>query len=476
MRKFKRPSEPRPVFIIGSYRSATSALTWALGQHPNIFPLEETHFLYKLAVDIEYLYEIGVSQGERSFLGSANYTRRHFRSYFGGACHAMVLEAKKRIAKQSYEAALRNRERASPNIKLHRGWWQPKSRWIDGTPENSHYVLALLRLFPKSRFIHILRNPRSVATSLMHFSTMGSHDYAEKDAYETWTRLARACALTEQALGPSRVMRLLHEDLVASPREALSRCLEFIGEKYSNDCLMPLKIKINGSHYASAGDCSVEANIAAETPWIREAYTLYQRLLDGCGAIDGNAATARRELRRLLREYKESLLPATNEHLSRANLELGERIHDLEAQQTTLQRELKQIQAPLTLLDWGPQDIEADAEFNRQEDGSSALWISTLNAPWDTEIVLGGVALPTAVHADGKMVSATVPSFMTATPCRLELSLRSLIYEETTPAIEVLIRPSAAIRPVALPNGPRLQASDLHTSIYSGIRQVDGLA
>jgi len=467
MWNFKRSGEPRPIFVIGSYRSATSALTWALGQHPNIFPLEETHFLYKLAVDVEYLYEIGAGQGERSFLGSASYTRRHFRNHFGSACHAMVLEARKRIAKRSYDAALKNRERISPNIKLHRGWWQPKARWIDGTPENSHYVLPLLRLFPQARFIHILRNPRSVATSLMHFSTMGSHDYAEKEAYETWTRLAHACALTEQALGPSRVMRLRHEDLVASPQDALSRCLKFIGEKYSDDCLMPLQVKINSSRYASVGDCSVEANIDSETPWIREAYTLYQRLLDGRGAIDGNTATARRELRRLLQEYKESLLPTTNERLSRTNLALEERVLDLEAQQTALKYELKRVQTPLTLLDWGPQDIEAGKGFNLQEDGSNALWISTLNAPWDTEVVLNGVALPTAVHADGKMVSANVPAFMTATPGYKKLSLRSLVYGETTCSVDVLVQQPAS---EDVSDSTDLQPSHFPTSICSGIR------
>lgn len=470
MWKIKWPGEPRPIFIIGSYRSATSALTWALGQHPNIFPLEETHFLYKLAVDIEYLYDIGVCQGERSFLGSANYTRRHFRNHFGDACHAMIVEAKKRIAKRSYEAALKHRDRVSPNIKLRRGWWQPKRRWIDGTPENSHYVLPLLRLFPQARFIHILRNPRSVATSLMHFSTAGCHDYAEKDAYETWTRLARASALSEQALGPTRVMRLLHDDLVTSPQQALTRCLEFIGEKCSDDCLMPLRNKINSSRYASTGDCSVEANIASDAPWIREAYALYQRLLEGRGAIDGDSAAARRELRRSLQEYRESLLPTTNERLSRANLALEERVLDLQAEHSELQRQLKRLQAPLTLLDWGPQDIYAGTGFNLQEDGSSALWISTQNAPWDTEVILNGVALPTAVHADGKLVTARVPSYMTTTPCLLELSLRSLAYGEATPVVEGLLQRLWLTDNQTLPCHTELQASEFQPGISSGIR------
>ncbi|GLQ95671.1 sulfotransferase family protein [Dyella mobilis] len=435
MWKFKRPGDARPVFVIGSYRSATSALTWALGQHPNIFPIEETHFLYKLAVDLEYLYEIGAGQGPRSFLGSADYTRRHFRNHFGNACNALILGSRKRIVERSYAEALKNRQAHSPNIKLHRGWWQPKRRWIDGTPENSHYVLPLLRLFPHARFIHILRNPRSVATSLMHFSTMGAHDYTEKDAYETWSRLAYACALSEQALGATRIMRVLHEELVDAPQSTLARCLQFIGEKYRDDCLKPLKDKINSSRYDSAGDCSIAANIQSDAPWIRSAYELYKRLLEGRGAIDGNAAMARHELWHTTNEYSESLLPATNERLSKAN-------NELERSTLELQCQLKRLSRPLTILDWGPQDIQAGASFNPQEDGSNAVWIKTLNAPWDTEVILDGVVLPTATHADGELVTANVPAFLTAAPRSLELVLRSQFYGEATASIYALILPS----------------------------------
>ncbi|KZC19496.1 MULTISPECIES: hypothetical protein [Rhodanobacter] len=144
----QRFGQIRPIFVIGSYRAATSALTWALGQHSNLFPLEETHFLYKLAVDLENLYELGTAQGEHSFLGLARYGAPEFQRYFSEACDRMVLDARRHIARHCMEISLRDRSRESPNVRLHRGWWQPKRRWVDGTPENSHFVLPLLRLFP----------------------------------------------------------------------------------------------------------------------------------------------------------------------------------------------------------------------------------------------------------------------------------------------------------------------------------------
>jgi hypothetical protein len=432
MFKFIRSSQPRPVFIIGSYRSATSALTWALGQHPNIFPLEETHFLYKLAVDLEYQYEIGIRQHQHSFLGLAKLTPQHFREHFGRACDSLVLDARKRIQQNSCDAARADRTRISDNVKLHDRWWHSKRRWIDGTPENSHYVLSLQRIFPEAKFIHILRNPRRVATSLMHFSSMGAHDYPEREAYETWIRLVRSSALSEQALGPTRVMRLLHEDLLASPHDALARCVAFVGEKYHPDCLKPLNEKMNSSRYGDSGDCSIKANIESPSPWISEAFSLYQALLNGKSVVEGGAAAAERELQRSLDDYADSLRPDTNESLALAN-------RALEKERDALWHRLKRYELPMVVVNWGPQDIRAGCGFNVQQDGSSALWISTENAPENTTVYLAGEALLTATQVGGKLVTAIVPAELTAKPCTLELQLRTAWSDECTPPVLVNI-------------------------------------
>lgn len=433
----RRPRQARPVFVIGSYRSATSALTWALGQHPNLFPLEETHFLYKLAVDVDNLYELGSSPGEHSFMGLARYTARDFRGYFANACQRMVWDARRSIVRHSDETGAKDPSRLNENVKLHRGWWQPKRQWVDGTPENAHFVLPLMRLFPKARFIHILRNPRRVATSLMHFSTAGAHDYAEDDAYLTWTRLVRASALAEQALGPGRVMRLMHEDLLSDPQGALTRCLAFVGERYHKDCLLPLREKMNSSRYVDAGDCSLEGNLGSPSPRIRDAFALYARLLGGMGAIDGGPLAARRALKNELHEYRVSLKPDTNEALSRENAALRDRLTYMEQERRQLERLLGRNGYSLVVVDWGPQEIQANAPFNPQPDGSNALWIRTENAPPDTVVVLNGQVLTTNVDPSGSLVTTTVPKSLTAQPSQLTMYLRTLSCGETTPPITV---------------------------------------
>ena len=408
MLKFARSSESRPIFIIGSYRSATSVMTWALGQHPNLFPLEETHFLYKLAVDLDYLYEIGSQPGLHSFIGMAQLTPREFRTHFGQACTSLIESSRERIVSHAYSDKFLDKRTTNINLKLSEQ--DPKRRWVDGTPENAHYVLPLLRLFPEAKFIHILRNPRQVAASLMHFSSAGARDYAEDEAYCTWTRMVDACALAEEALGPERILRIRHEDIVANSQEALRRCLAFAGEEFHSDCLLPLREKINSSHYGEIGNDSIEANINAPEPWIGEAFRLYRRLLEG-SRLTGGRLAAFRSLQQKVREYQFGLRPDENERLL--------------AELNNTRARLKVLETPMRILDWGPRDIVAGEPFNIQPDGSNALWVKTRHAPLDTVIEVGGVALESSVHSDGEFVTALVPPEVTSQPCRLALILRS---------------------------------------------------
>ena len=384
-------------------------MTWALGQHPNLFPLEETHFIYKLAVDLDYLYELGARPGLRSFIGLAQLTAREFRTHFGRACANLIESSRQRTV--SHACSEDFLDKRTSNIDLKFSEQDPKRRWIDGTPENAHYVLSLLRLFPAAKFIHILRNPKHVAASLMHFSSAGGHDYAEDEAYRTWTSMVQACAIAEEALGPERILRIRYEQIVADPQAAMQRCLAFVGEEFNDDCLLPLREKINSSCYDNVGDDSIEANIGAPEPWISKAFELYGRLLEGRRLATGQLS-AFRDLQRRLRGYQRGLRPDDNERL----------VTELDRARARL----KQLgEAQMRILDWGPRDIVAGEPFNMQPDGSNALWIKMRHAPLDTVVEVGGVALESSVHSGGEWLTALIPAELTSQPGRLELTLRS---------------------------------------------------
>jgi hypothetical protein len=227
----------RPIFIVGSGRSGTSILTWSLAQHPNILPLEETYWIAKLAVALGPIYDLGTGRGKRSQLSAAEITNAQFYECFGSAVDRLIRDSETR----------RHRQGANEEFKRRRSPLDPKRRWVDGTPENSFYIAALSELFPAAKFIHILRDVQSVVKSLMNFANLGVANFSEQAAYQKWTKSVRACVQAEGALGPDKVYRIKHSDLVHAPEAVLRGCLDFLEEPFCLDCLKPLKTKINSS-------------------------------------------------------------------------------------------------------------------------------------------------------------------------------------------------------------------------------------
>ncbi|HJV66870.1 MAG TPA: sulfotransferase [Geomonas sp.] len=265
-----------PVFVIGSYRSGTSVLTWCLGQNPNILALEETNWIAYLSVYMDNLYRLGSVNKDRSNLSSIGTTVQEFNSYFGRCINNFVQENLKKYLDASKKRALERPELISDHYHLARSQNDPKERWVDGTPENSHFVYGLNKLFPGAKFIHLLRHPDDVAVSLQNFASIGGKNYSEEDAYRTWLRLVRASLEAESALGSDKVLRIHYADLVEKPEEVIRECLQFIGENFSGLCLAPLKKRINSSGRAS-DDFTDPATKGK--PYINEAHELYKKLI-----------------------------------------------------------------------------------------------------------------------------------------------------------------------------------------------------
>ncbi len=122
-----------------------------------------------------------------------------------------------------------------------------KKRWLEKTPDHITEIPFLIKLFPNSKYIHIIRDGRDVACS----------SYKEKDVWgknlnfgnnqrkirNTGLNALRrwCCWITQfekwQQEYKLDVCQIRYEDLVKEPRYILEKVLDFIDEPWSEDVL-----------------------------------------------------------------------------------------------------------------------------------------------------------------------------------------------------------------------------------------------
>jgi hypothetical protein len=266
----------KPIFVVGSPRSGTSILTWCLGQHPNIFPVPESNWMADFAASVAISYQIGTARGDRTILSGMNIARDEFFAHFGVSINDLILS---------------HREDLDRKRKVTRSPSEPKTRWVDGTPEYSLHIYALRKLFPEAVFIHILRDARSVVRSMLNFHRLAGTQLVpnEEAAYKYWLRTVTACVQAEHAYGPKVIHRLYYSALVDDPERSMRSVLDFAGEPYVPKCLEPLAQRINSSNVPEnfvAGDLATDPGV------VRDATNLYARLQEVPQSAEASSAVA----------------------------------------------------------------------------------------------------------------------------------------------------------------------------------------
>jgi hypothetical protein len=252
----------RPIFVVGSPRSGTSILTWCLGQHPNIFPVPESNWMGNFALNVAASYQAGTSRGDRTILSAMDISRDEFFSSFGRSINDLILSHRPDLEKKR---------------KVTRPPSEPKTRWVDGTPEYSFHICALRKLFPEALFVHVLRGVSDVVRSMLNFHRVAGFSLVrnEEHAYKYWLRTVKACALAERAYGSRVVHRILYTALIENQDSVIHSLLEFLGEPYCARCLEPLSKRINSSNVPTdfvADDPATDRRI------VEEATNLYSDL------------------------------------------------------------------------------------------------------------------------------------------------------------------------------------------------------
>ena len=202
-----------------------------------------------VAIDLAIRYQIGAARGIRSVLSAMDIQSDEFFASFGQTINNLILRHRKDLERKRRVVSPPGAHRAPSLSKTSHSKSQRRTRWVDGTPEYSFYICGLRKLFPKARFIHIVRDVPSVVRSMLNFHRIAGNRLVanEEQAYDYWLRAVSACLKAEQAYGPRVVLRLRYSDLVDAPETAMRSVLKFVGERYVTASLTPLQERINSS-------------------------------------------------------------------------------------------------------------------------------------------------------------------------------------------------------------------------------------
>lgn len=131
------------------------------------------------------------------------------------------------------------------------------------TPANALFFRELFTLFPDSRFVHVLRDPRDVVASLVRMDWRDARTGARlaitasvEGAAEGWVGHVTAARAARAAGAP--VFDLAYENLIAEPVRALAALFSFLGVDFADAALAHHK-----SFRAGAGENETSAAAVA---------------------------------------------------------------------------------------------------------------------------------------------------------------------------------------------------------------------
>src|SRR5262249_35071581 len=169
-----------------------------------------------------------------------------------------------------------------------------KRRWVDGTPENVMAIAQLVALFPRAKFIHIVRDPVAVAASMARFDRIGGERAEPSAALETWRQRVRMAHLAERAYGGDVVRRIRYEELIDEPKRMMREIFEFLEEPDFDPAAEIFDVRLNSSQVTSKELEETRKAIAPEI--IEDALELYEQASANLPVAMSPDAVARREL------------------------------------------------------------------------------------------------------------------------------------------------------------------------------------
>ncbi len=222
----------RPLFIVGSARSGTTLLQYMLRSHPEIsLPTGESHFFipfYKRRKEYGDLTNI---RNIKSLLTDLYKTKKPF---FDEEMHGIRFDADTLASQMHLEGRSSVPEIISGIFEAN-AIAEGKSRWGDKTPYYILHLDTLLEMFPNAQFVHLIRDGRDCALSMLE-RKKDLKIFNIYHAAHTWNKYVKS----GQDFGhrnPDSYFELRYEDILDRPNQTIQGLCAFLNIEFNKSVI-----------------------------------------------------------------------------------------------------------------------------------------------------------------------------------------------------------------------------------------------
>lgn len=229
-----------PVFVLGAPRSGTSMMQWALRDHPNLWGGQESDYLIPLVKALRETHQAGSRRGKLHWLSGQDVSLEEYALHVGYGINSLYTSRSKGL------------------------------RWVEQTPQYTLHLPAMKLLFPGAKFVFMLRDGRSVVSSLRKFVNPVEHE----DACRLWKKFVEAGLSYLDTEGDGDFLVVRYERVVADTEAALHDVFQFLGEADSPKSVDFIKSSapINSSF---AGEASAQKASPRWADWTPEERAIF---------------------------------------------------------------------------------------------------------------------------------------------------------------------------------------------------------
>ncbi len=232
------------IFVVGNSRSGTTMMGRILGKHPCVYTFGELHCFGQLCAP-PFSSEVGKKEIEKLASQLFCIQREGYRTH--GNPRRFLSEAQMFLdgltiypdtSAVLFEAFLR-----------HEATENDRTIPCDQTPRNVFYIADILELYPNSRIINMIRDPRDVLLSQKRKwkrRFLGGSDMPMKETLRDWMNYhpitishiwRTAVNAADQFAHHERVISVYFEELLTHPEKTVKRLCDFAGITYTDEML-----------------------------------------------------------------------------------------------------------------------------------------------------------------------------------------------------------------------------------------------